>query len=85
MGITVVGLCSDDFTCLYLTFGGYTHSTTEPSALPLRVTAIGKFVVAFGCGTWKVPLRCNCIDLVKYRSDPSTPKAVAFYAQDDNT
>ncbi len=26
-------------------------------ALSLRVTVLGKFLVAFGCGTWKVPLR----------------------------
>ena len=27
-----------------MTFGGYTRSTPEPSALPLRVTVVGKIV-----------------------------------------
>ena len=51
MGITLVGLCLDEFTCKGLPLGGYCK---------------------FFWNRW-----------VKYRSDPSASKAVAFFAQDD--
>ena len=40
----------------------YTRSTPEPAALSLRVTVVGKFIIAFGCGSKMLPLRgINCL------------------------
>ena len=40
--LTVVRSGTDDFIFKDFTFGSYTHSTSEPSALSLRVTVVGK-------------------------------------------
>ena len=43
--------------CIGKVYRGYTRSTTEPSALSLRVTVVGSVTVALGCGSRLLPLR----------------------------
>ena len=45
--LTVVRSGTDDFIFKDFTFGSYTHSTSEPSALSLRVTVVGRKIFIF--------------------------------------
>ena len=42
--IIIIDFVLYKFSWEFLLFKGYTHSTSEPLALPLRVTAVGKVI-----------------------------------------
>ena len=64
--LTVVRSGTDDFIFKDFTFGSYTHSTSEPAALPLRVTVVVRFIYVFGYGSRLLPLQNSSLfNLIK--------------------